>query len=212
MTKIALVDDHHLLRSGLANVINSFGDFEVIFEAGNGKVFIEKIKTNEEPEIILLDITMPEMDGFETAEWIKNNRPDIKVLVLTMMDDDHAVIKMLQLGAKGYVLKDSRPEILKHALRDVIEKDFYFNDLVSGKLVHMVRKGEEPGKKDVFSEKEITFLKWCCTEKSYKEIADAMQISTRAVESLRSNMFEKLETLSRVGLVMYAIKNKIVQV
>lgn len=213
MTKVALVDDHPLLRSGLANVINSFGDFKVIFEAGNGKEFVEKLEAGDEPELLLLDITMPEMDGFETAEWIKNNRPHIKVLVLTMMDDDHAVIKMLQLGAKGYILKDSRPDLLRHALRDIAEKDFYFNELVSGKLVHLVRKGQDPGKMlHSFSEKEITFLKWCCTEKSYKEIADTMQISTRAVESLRSSLFERLETLSRVGLVMYAIRNKIVQV
>lgn len=212
MTKIALVDDHTLLRNGLASVINSFGNYEVIFEAGNGIEFIEKLKIGE-PEILLLDITMPEMDGFETAKWIKENRPEIKVLVLSMSDDDHAVIKMLQLGAKGYILKDSRPEILKHALREILEKDFYFNDLVSGKLVHLVRKGEDQDNRvESFSEKELTFLKWCCTEKSYKEIADAMQISTRAVETLRSNLFVKLETLSRVGLVMYAIKHKIVQV
>lgn len=214
MKKIALVDDHALLRSGLASVINSFGEYKVIFEADNGKQFIECLKTKGKPDVVLLDINMPEMDGFATANWIKNNAPDIRVLILSMLDNDNAIIKMLQSGAKGYILKDSKPDILRNALRDVSEKGFFFNDLVSNKLMHMISRGTEQDKKDLIllNDKEIEFLKWCCTEKSYKEIADVMNISTRAVESLRSNLFEKLETLSRVGLVMYAIRNGIIAV
>jgi len=214
MTNIALVDDHALLRNGLANVINTFNDYKVVIEADNGRQFIDLLEKNNIPEIVLLDITMPEMDGFATAQWIKNNSPEIKVLVLSMMDDDNAIIKMLQYGARGYILKDSKPDVLKTALREVVEKGFFFNDLVSGKLVHLISKGEEQQKVQSInlSEKETEFLKWCCTEKSYKEVADVMNISTRAVETLRSNLFEKLETLSRVGLVMYAIKNGIVKV
>ncbi|HXL58353.1 MAG TPA: response regulator transcription factor [Chitinophagaceae bacterium] len=214
MINVALVDDHALLRNGLANVINSFGDYKVVIEADNGKQFIDLLKKNTKPEVVLLDITMPEMDGFATAQWIKNNSPEMKVLVLSMMDDDNSIIKMLQHGAKGYILKDSRPDVLKTALRDVTEKGFFFNDLVSGKLVHLISKGEEKQRMQSInlSDKETEFLKWCCTEKSYKEIADVMNISTRAVETLRSNLFEKLETLSRVGLVMYAIRNGIVKV
>jgi DNA-binding NarL/FixJ family response regulator len=213
MTKVALVDDHALLRSGLANVINSFNDYEVVIEADNGRQFIDMLGKNNIPEIVLLDITMPEMDGFATAQWIKNNNPEIKVIVLSMMDDDNAIIKMLQYGARGYILKDSRPDVLKTALREVIEKGFFFNELVSGKLVHLISKGEEQKIQSInLSGKETEFLKWCCTEKSYKEIADVMNISTRSVETLRSNLFEKLETLSRVGLVMYAIRNGIVKV
>ena len=214
MINVALVDDHALLRNGLANVINSFGDYKVVIEADNGKQFIDLLKKNTKPEVVLLDITMPEMDGFATAQWIKNNSPEMKVLVLSMMDDDNSIIKMLQHGAKGYILKDSRPDVLKTALRDVTEKGFFFNDLVSGKLIHLISKGEEKQRMQSInlSDKETEFLKWCCTEKSYKEIADVMNISTRAVETLRSNLFEKLETLSRVGLVMYAIRNGIVKV
>ena len=213
MKKIALVDDHALLRSGLASVINSFGDYKVIFEADNGKQFIENIKTKEKPDVVLLDINMPEMDGFATANWIKNNAPEIKVLVLSMLDNDNAIIKMLQYGAKGYILKDSKPDILRNALKDVIEKGFFFNDLVSNKLMHIIGKAKH-GESEfiVLTDKEIEFLKWCCTEKSYKEIADAMNISPRVVETLRSNLFEKLDTLSRVGLVMYAIRNGIITV
>src|SRR5215831_21029295 len=100
MINVALVDDHALLRSGLANVINSFGDYNVVFEADNGKQFIERLKHNETPDVVLMDVTMPEMDGFETTKWIKNNAPNIRVLVLSMMDDDTSIIKMLQNGAK----------------------------------------------------------------------------------------------------------------
>jgi DNA-binding NarL/FixJ family response regulator len=213
MTNVALVDDHALLRSGLAGVINTFGEYKVVFEADNGKQFIEQLKKNEKPDVVLMDITMPEMDGFETTKWIKNNVPDIKVLVLSMMDDDNSIIKMLQNGAKGYILKDSKPDILRTALREVSEKGFFLNDIVSAKLVHMINKGEtSTGKEIELSDKEKEFLKWCCTDKSYKEIAEEMHISPRAVESMRSNLFEKLETLSRVGLAMYAIRNGLVRV
>lgn len=214
MIKVAMVDDHILLRSGLAAVINGFGDCNIISEADNGKQFIEKLDKNNLPDVVLLDITMPEMDGFETAEWLKENYPDVRILVLSMMDDDSSIIKMLKFGARGYLLKDSKPAVLHTALREVTEKGYFFNDLISGKLVHMINKGgsEEYSTLINLSDKEKEFLKWCCTEKSYKEIADTMQITPRAVEALRSNMFEKLQTLSRVGLVMYAIKNGIVKI
>lgn len=214
MTNVALVDDHALLRSGLASVINSFGDYSVVFEADNGKQFIELFKKNTAPDVVLMDITMPEMDGYETTKWIKNNAPQVKVLVLSMSDDDNAIIKMLQNGAKGYILKDSKPDVLRTALKEVNEKGFFLNEVVSGKLMYLINKGEAKSSSPAvnLNDKEIEFLKWCCTEKSYKEIADAMAISTRAVETLRSNLFEKLETLSRVGLVMYAIRNGIVKV
>src|SRR5579885_1978745 len=104
MKNIALVDDHALLRNGLANVISSFGDYNVVFEADNGKQFIELLKAKGKPDVVLLDINMPEMDGFETAIWLKDNAPSVKVLVLSMMDNDHAIIKMLQNGAKGFIL------------------------------------------------------------------------------------------------------------
>jgi DNA-binding NarL/FixJ family response regulator len=213
MTKVALVDDHALLRNGLASVINNSDGYQVVFEADNGKHFIELLKKNPQPDILLLDITMPEMDGFETAQWIKANAPDIKVLVLSMMDDDKSIIRMLKYGARGYILKDSKPEVLRTALRDITERGFFFNELVSGRLVHLANQtADEKNAGPVLSDKETEFLKYCCSEKSYKEIADAMHITPRAVEALRSNMFEKLESLSRVGLVMYAIRNGIVKI
>lgn len=212
MKKVALVDDHILLRSGLASVINSFDDFQIAFEADHGKQFVEKLTATEEPDIVLLDINMPEMNGFETAQWIRKNKPDIKVIVLSMLDDDSSIIRMIGYGARGFILKDGKPALLERALHEVSENGFFFNELVSGKMIHLVQKGDMKSSHDILSEKEIEFLKWCCTEKSYKEIAVAMQISPRAVESLRSHLFEKLNTLSRVGLVMYTIKHGILKV
>lgn len=212
MIKVALVDDHALLRSGLAAVINSFGDYKVQFEADNGKHFIEQVQRYGVPELVLLDITMPEMDGFETARWVKDNYPDAKVLILSMMDNDSAIIRMLRNGAKGYILKDSKPEVLRAALYDVVHKGFCLNELVTGKLVHLINKTEQSLDEATLSEREVDFLKLCCTEKSYKEIAADMSITPRAVEALRCNLFEKLSTTSRVGLVLYAIKNGMVKI
>lgn len=213
MTRIALVDDHVLLRGGLASVINSFQNFEIIFQADNGFQFIEFLQTKGIPDVLLLDISMPVMDGFETAKWVRQNAPDIKILVLTMMENDAAIIRMLKEGARGYLLKDSKPEVLHTALNEVATKGFYFNDLVSGRLIHLVSKNEDPMLlAAAFSEKENLFLKLCCTEKSYKEIADSMHITPRAVEALRSTLFERLKTASRVGLVLYAIRNGIVKI
>ncbi|RXK83573.1 response regulator transcription factor [Filimonas effusa] len=212
MTKVALVDDHVLLRNGLAAVIAGFGDFEVIFEADNGKHFIQQVEIHGLPDVVLLDITMPEMDGFETAKWIRRHHPQVKVLVLSMMDNDAAIIRMLRNGAQGYILKDSKPGVLSAALHEVANRGFYMNELITGKLVHLAIKSDEDEGEMKLSDKEVAFLRLCCTEKSYKEIADEMGITPRAVEGLRSNMFEKLEIASRVGLVLYAIRNSLVTV
>jgi DNA-binding NarL/FixJ family response regulator len=212
MIKIALIDDHALLRSGLASVITGFGDYEVIFEADNGKHFIQQLATHPCPDVVLLDITMPEMDGFETAGWIKENRPDIKILVLSMLDNDAAIIRMLRNGARGYILKDSKPEVLRSSLHSIVHKGFCTNELVSGKMVHFINKGGDSKEVHTLNDKEIAFLKLCCSEKSYKEMADELGIAPRTVESLRSSLFDKLETTSRVGLVLYAIRNGLFKV
>jgi DNA-binding NarL/FixJ family response regulator len=171
MAKIALVDDHVLLRNGLAGLVKSLGH-EVMFEADNGKHLIEKLQTNALPEIILLDINMPEMDGYETVKWIKKNHPGVKVLALSMYDNETAIIRMLKYGAKGYILKDSDPIQLKNALEDLVKKGFYYSELVSGKLISAINKMDSEG--DVFettvhlNEREKDFLRHSCSEFTYK--------------------------------------------
>jgi DNA-binding NarL/FixJ family response regulator len=210
-TKIALVDDHSLLRNSLANLITSFDGYEVLFEADNGKHFIEQLPLHpSSPDIIMLDITMPEMNGYETAVWIKQNLPATKVLILSMMDNDAAIISMLKAGARGYLLKDSKPVVLKQALDDIRDKGFYMNDLVNNKMLNYVMGDEQKKDTDIISQltpKEIIFLKLACTEMSYKQIADQMGLSSRTVEGYRDDLFKKLNVISRVGLVVFAIKN-----
>ena len=215
MAKIVLVDDHTLLRNGLTSLVESQGN-TVLFEADNGKEFLEKLDKNNLPDIVLMDINMPEMDGFETTHWLKQNHPDIKVLALSMYDNETSIIRMLKCGAKGYILKDSEPAELKAAIEAIMNKGFYYSDLVSGKLMHAINKmDDESG--DLKSlvplnDRETDFLKYACTELTYKEIADKMFVSPRTIDGYRDALFEKLHVKTRVGLVMYAIKNGVVNI
>jgi DNA-binding NarL/FixJ family response regulator len=211
ITSIALVDDHALLRNGLAALIESFEGYAVLFQADNGKDFIQQLKTNPVPDIILLDITMPEMNGFETAAWIKQNAPSIKILVLSMMDNDEVVISMLKAGARGYILKDSKPAVFKQALDNIRDTGFFMNELVSNKMLSYVKHGGNNEKEmsdiSLLTDRELAFLQLACSEMTYKEIATAMQVSPRTVEGYRDELLKKLNLQSRVGLVMFAIKN-----
>lgn len=214
---IAIVDDHVLLRNGLANLLKDTG-YNVLLQADNGVQFIEKLKNNPLPEVVLMDINMPLMDGYATTLWLKTNQPSVKVLVLSMLDDETSIIRMFKNGAKGYILKDCHPDELEVAIQSVLQKGFYHSETISGKLIHAINHlGEEnePGQHEeviVLNEREIEFLKWICTEFSYKEIADKMGVSPRTVDGYRDHLQEKLDCKGRVGLVLWAIKNGIVAV
>jgi DNA-binding NarL/FixJ family response regulator len=158
---------------------------------------------------------MPKMDGFTTAQWLKQTFPLVKIMALSMYDNENSVIRMFKSGAKGYILKDCEPQELKAALDSIMQKGYFYSELVTGKLIHTINKMEEDT--DVRSlsqlnEKELQFLKLACTEMTYKEIADQMHLSPRTIDGYRDALFEKLNLKTRVGLVMYAIKNGIVQV
>lgn len=214
--KVALADDHVLLRKGLAGVVDSFGDYEVLFEADNGQHFIQQIKNYGEPDLVLMDINMPDMDGYATAQWLKQHHPLVSVIALSMYDNENAIIRMFKAGAKGYILKDSEPPELKNALDSVHQKGYYYSELVTGRLIHSINKMDDE-KSDLktlsaLNDREIDFLKYACTEMTYKEIAEQMHLSPRTIDGYRDALFEKLEVKTRVGLVMYAIKNSIVTV
>jgi two-component system, NarL family, invasion response regulator UvrY len=213
MTSIALVDDHSLLRNGLAQLVESLGH-KVLFEADNGQHFQQQLNGSNHPNIVLMDINMQPMDGFETTQWLKENHPDIQVLALSMYDNEASIIRMLKCGAKGYILKDSDPAELQTAINSVLTKGYYYSDLVSGKLIHAINKIDDSGS-DIntlssLNEREIDFLKYTCTEFTYKEIAEKMFVSPRTIDGYRDDLFEKLKVKTRVGLVMYAIKNGVV--
>jgi DNA-binding NarL/FixJ family response regulator len=212
---IALADDHVLLRKGLADLVSKQG-YTVLFQADNGEEFLDKLKTNPEPDIVLLDINMPKKDGYETALWLKRNKPGIKVLALSMYDDEKAIIRMLKNGARGYILKDAEPSDLKAALESVLTRGFHYSEMVTGKLIHSINAMSEEDSEIKstlgLSEKEITFLKLAATELTYKEIAEQMHLSPRTIDGYRDELFEKLDLKSRVGLVLFAIKNGIVNI
>jgi two-component system, NarL family, invasion response regulator UvrY len=211
--QVAIADDHSLLRSALAKLINTFEGYTVVMEADNGKDLTEKIVKNVLPDIVLLDINMPEMDGFETTQWLRKKYPHIKVLTLSMLSDERSIIKIFRLGAKGYLLKNADPRELREALDAVMNKNVYLSEYVSGKLVSGLHNDPDTDDKPaVLNEKEREFLRWTCSELSYKDIAEKMFLSYRTIDDYRQSLFTKLKVHSRVGLVMYAIKNKIVEV
>lgn len=211
-----MVDDHHLLRNGLARLVDSFEGFEVIFEASNGKDFIEQLKLNPVPDIVLLDINMPAMNGYETADWIKKNLPETRILVLSMLESDMTIIRMLNLGARGFIVKDSHPEQFRKALIQIRDLGYCMNENLSGRLAYRnINQEPEPAPTVILprlSEKELEFLRLSCSEMTYREIAHEMGIGHRTVDSHRDSLFQKLGVSTRVGLVLFAIRNGIVMV
>ena len=203
--RIAIVDDHTLFRNGVASLMSEFDELQVVFEAENGKQLHEALAKRGLPDVVLMDINMPVMDGYEATAWLKKNHPNIKVLALSMFEDDLAVIKMIKNGACGYVLKESKPRELLEAIKTIHTKGVYINELVSGKLIRSVSDDDEID----ISKKELDFLKYCCSELTYKEIADKMNVSPRTVDNYREALFLKLNLKSRTGLVLYAIQNQV---
>lgn len=207
--QIALVDDHVLVRNGLAGILNKIG-YQILFECSNGLELIDKLKRSDPPDLIMMDINMPQMDGYETTLWLRKNYPLLNVLALSMYDSEEAIIKMIRHGAKGYILKDIGTYELKQAIDAVIQKGFHYTELVTGRLIHSISHHEDDGVQTL-SPKQQEFLKLVCTEMTYKEIAMEMHLSPRTVDGYREDLFEKLNVKSRVGLVLFAIKQGIVQ-
>lgn len=208
---VVIVDDHSLFASSLEKLINTFPDFKVLYHAKNGQVLQQMILgENGIPDIILLDINMPVMDGFETAEWLTQNHPQIKTLALSMEDDEHTILKMLRKGVKGYLLKDIHPEILNEALQELVERGYYHSDKVSETLLHSLNPDNHENNLD-FKENELTFIKLACSEMTYKEIADVMNLSPKTIDGYRQDLFKRLNIKNRVGLVMFALKKNLMK-
>ena len=208
-----MADDHLLLRNALAALIDSFGDCKVIYHAGTGKGLTTKILIGPVPDVVILDLNMPEMDGFETAEWMQKNFPQTHVLMLTMYDSELSLIRLLQAGVKGFLKKDIHPDELKFAIHAVVQSGYYYSNHTTGKLVNLFRnKPDSHGnlQKAMLSDQELIFLKLICTDLTYKEIAQKMGLNPRSVDTLRDQMFFKLDVKSRVGLAMVAIRHGVV--
>lgn len=209
-SKIVIVDDHPLVATAIAGLVADIEGYEVVKILKNGlelKQYI--IKESAQPDVILLDINLPIMNGFETMAWIKQNHPELKVIALTMNNDDESIIKMLRLGARSYIVKDTDTIELITALHNVMNKGFHYTDLISNKLVEIIANPEAPAIHSQFKDKELEFLKLSCSELTYKEIASCMNLSPKTIDGYREEMFAKLKVNTRVGLVMYCMKNNL---
>jgi DNA-binding NarL/FixJ family response regulator len=204
MIRIGIADDHVLFRKGVVGLIEDFSDIEVNIKANNGKELLKALQTTKHPDIVILDINMPIMNGYETAVLLRKQHPKIKILALSMYVDESSIIRMLKSGADGYILKDAEPSELEQALNDLMSKGFYYSNEVGQLLLNNVQSD-----RSVLSERENEFLEFVATELTYKEIADKMCVSPRTVDGYREALFEKLGVKSRVGLVVYAIKHGI---
>lgn len=210
MINIALIDDHSLIRNALAELINSFKGYQVTLQAANGAEFIELLHIHPLPDIVFVDIQMPIMNGYDTAQVLSAKFPDIKIMALSVEDDEESILKMLRCGSKGYLLKDTPINEFKLALDELYSKGYYHSDLVANSLLNSIRPSKVSFVEVNFQAREEEFLQLACSELTYKEIADQMCLSPRTVDGYRENLFLKLEVKSRVGLVLFAIKNGLV--
>lgn len=214
--KLALVDDHTLFRKGLISLIEMVSsDYSILFEADNGLELLEKLDHNNQPDIILMDINMPGMDGFASVQWLNEKFPLIKILVVSMIEKEETIVRMLKLGVKGYLCKDVEPKELGEALNAIMNKGFYYTDFITGKLVHSLQNSQ-PGDAakvealNLMSDREKDFLQLACSEYTYNEIAAKMFLSPKTIDGYRNSLFEKLNVKSRVGLALYAVKHGLV--
>ncbi|HMI62811.1 MAG TPA: response regulator transcription factor, partial [Puia sp.] len=190
--------------------------YQVLFDAGSGEECIRQLQAGHVPDILLMDIVMPGMEGYAATVWVRDNYPEVRVLALSTMDAETAIIGMIRSGAKGYLLKDADPVELKRAFDEVMNLGHYYNDLVSRKIIRSVQlpaeSKNEPGLQSRLSARESAFLQFICSEKTYADIAREMFVSERTVDGYRDALFKKLNVGSRVGLVIYAIKNHLVTI
>lgn len=214
--KIALVDDHKLFRRALANLLETEEKFEIIFEAESGAEFFDYLRSGQEPEVVLLDISMQGQDGFTVAGKLRKDYPMVRIIAVTVEDNEAAIIKMIKLGARGYVLKDADPDELFTAIDDVHNKGYYYSEYVSKTMANSINYHTRWDKNsdilDRLSQREITFLEYICNDLSYKEIAELMSVSVRTVDDYRDSLFQKISVRTRVGLVIFAIKNGVVKI
>jgi DNA-binding NarL/FixJ family response regulator len=210
---VALVDDHHLMRSGLAGIVNGFSNYHVTLEASNGREFIDLLPGSDTPAIAIVDLNMPVMDGYATIAWLRQNEPAILPLALTFDATDDAMVKAVRAGARGFVLKSARPSILKTALDSLMLTGYYYTEEMRDTEVRDMasrssRERERERVLEAITPREMEFLLHVCNEDelTYEQIADAMGIHRRSVDNHRIALFEKFNIKSKTGLVLFALR------
>jgi DNA-binding NarL/FixJ family response regulator len=212
--RYAIADDHKIFRKGIIAALADTPELKLVLEAENGKTLLEGLPKNK-PDVILLDLKMPEMDGIETAKEIRKKDGEVKIIVISMYDEDKYVIHLMEIGANGYLLKNAEPEEIKTAIFTAYETGYYFNDFVNKallkKIVHKSQIKPVFNKNVELTSREIEVLKLICQELTANEIANLIFLSPRTVEGIRTKLLEKIGVKNTAGLVMYAVKNKIIE-
>lgn len=204
---IAIADDHTIMRSGLAELIKTLGDYEVVIQAGNGNDLLAQLATAKVlPELCILDINMPELNGYETTLKLREFFPGIKVMALSMFDNEFSIVRMLRNGAIGFLHKGANPDELSNAIQTVLSGNYFHTELM---LIHSLKKTNNWQTINI-TERETEFLQHCCSDLSYKEIASKMSVSLHTVHGYRDILFQKLRLKSRTALAIYALKTGVV--
>jgi len=211
--KIAIADDYKIYRDGLKVGLSADEELDVILEADNGEELLKRMESTT-PDVILMDLKMPIMDGMEATKEIRKKYPPVKVLVVSMYDDDKFIIHLMEIGANGYLLKNAEPDEIRRSIHAVYENGYYFNDLVNKALLKklVIKNNFKPSfnQNIDLSERELEVLKLICEEKTAAEIAKQIFLSPRSVEGIRQRLIEKVGVRNSAGLVMFAVKNGIV--
>ena len=224
--KVAIVDDHHLVRKGLRLLLDNLNDFEILYEASNGEEFFALYNSNEiKPDIVLIDVNMPVMNGVQTTRLLEEKNDKIRKVALSVNTDLETVRSMIKAGACAYLFKDASPETFHQVLMKVYSDGFFYDKHVIQSLVPEIgeqskfnttytpeEKNEDMELLRQLSARELTFLNYCCSELTYKEIADEMEITSRTVDGYRESLFYKLRIKSRIGLVIFAIKTGVYKI
>ena len=211
--KVAIADDHKIFRKGVILSLRTYTNIKFTLEAENGDELIKNIPGNE-PDVILMDLRMPGKDGIETTKIISKQYPQIKIVVLTMYDDEKFVYHMMENGANGYLLKNAEPQEIRRAIMDVYEKGYYLNNFVNRILLkrsHARQKVVPSLNSEItLNDKERDVLRFICMEFTAQEIAQKMEISARTVEAIKDRLMERFGTRNTAGLVFFAVKNNLV--
>ena len=211
MTTVALAEDHVAYRQFTADFINSLQGFHVIYQASDGWELIEHIDQWGPPDLLMLDLNMRGMGGRETANWMKRNHPETKILVLTMYDDENVMVCMLKEGVRGFLTKNIYGQELHKALCHILKEGAYYFGHSNERLEKFVQYfSDKDADKTLLNDREIEFIKLACSEVPFRVLAEQMDVSPRTVDSLMNNVLRKLQLKSRTGLVMYAINSGIV--
>ncbi len=214
--KVAIADDHKIFRSGVINTLTPYENINVVFEAEDGEHLLQ-IMQEQQPDVILMDLKMPKMDGIQATIKVREKYPHVKIIILTMYEDDNFIVHLVENGANAYLLKNSEPEEIYEAICTTYEKGFYFNENVNlallKKVLHKNKQQFKPTFKNEvqLTDRELEVLKLICGEQTTQEISEQIYLSPRTVEGLRQKLLEKLGVKNTVGLVLYAFRNGLIE-